>query len=354
MFAEILSIAGPIIGGMMQQDAAESASQIQQQGQADAIAEQRRQYDTTRMDLAPWRDTGSAAVYRLGDLLGLQGGGTPGTGGLTLDQIANQLRSSGAFTIAPQAPQQQMRGTPMYPASTSEANSEWVYRYPDGSMGLTEYKQAAAPAPTIDEAALMAEAQRRFAAQQQSQAGTGGSGPFGPGALLQPFTGKDLYNEPGYQFGLEQMTKGLENQARARGMYYSPATVKELLRYGTDYAGTKFNDAFNRDMSQKTSAYNMLSGVAGTGQTAANTVANAGMNMANTVGGLITSGANARGAAGIAGANAFGSGIGQGVQNYQQQQLMRQLFPQMGGSPWMTPPYNPNAMSPSVGYGMIP
>jgi hypothetical protein len=83
--------------------------------------------------------------------------------------------------------------------------------------------------------------------------------------------------------------------------------VKELLRYGQDYAGTKYNDAFNRDLTNRTTTYNLLSGTSGGGQVSANTLAGAGQASAMNIGNLVTSGANARGAAGIASANAYGN-----------------------------------------------
>lgn len=65
-------IAG-IIGGAKQAKASKKASQLQYQASQDAIAEQRRQFDTTREDFQPFLDTGTAALGGYGDLLGLNG-----------------------------------------------------------------------------------------------------------------------------------------------------------------------------------------------------------------------------------------------------------------------------------------
>lgn len=153
----------------------------------------------------------------------------------------------------------------------------------------------------------------------------------GTGSLLNPFTPGDLQNEPGYQFGLGQGNKAIENAARSRGMYMSPATVKELMRYGQDYAGTKYGDAFNRDLTNRTTTFNMLSGAAGGGQVAANTLANAGQASATNIGNLVTAGANARGAAGIAGANAYGNALNTIGNNAVQSNYLNRILGSGGG-----------------------
>lgn len=148
------------------------------------------------------------------------------------------------------------------------------------------------------------------------------------GAIFPNFRGENLSSEPGYQFRLNEGNKAIENAARARGMYMSPSTVKELMRYGQDYASGEYQNAYNRDMSNKTTKFNMLSGAAGTGQTAANTLATTGAQNAWTIGNLITAGANARGAAGIAGANAWSGGLSNVGNLYMQNQMMNRIFPQ--------------------------
>lgn len=58
-----LAIAGATIGGaLISSSAAKRASKAQVQSADAAIAEQRRQYDLTRADFAPWRQAGGAAI----------------------------------------------------------------------------------------------------------------------------------------------------------------------------------------------------------------------------------------------------------------------------------------------------
>lgn len=67
-------VGGSVIGGVIQSGAAKDASRIQGQASQDATAEQRRQYDITREDLAPYTSAGGAAVTEQANLLGLNGG----------------------------------------------------------------------------------------------------------------------------------------------------------------------------------------------------------------------------------------------------------------------------------------
>lgn len=71
MFGLIGAIAGPVIGGLFGKDSASDASGIQAQATQAAIDEQRRQYDQTRTDLAPWRQAGGSAENRIAALLGI-------------------------------------------------------------------------------------------------------------------------------------------------------------------------------------------------------------------------------------------------------------------------------------------
>ena len=66
-FEALIPIGASLIGGAMQSDAAGNAAASQAASSAEAIAEQRRQYDLTRGDYAPYREVG---VNALRDLAG--------------------------------------------------------------------------------------------------------------------------------------------------------------------------------------------------------------------------------------------------------------------------------------------
>lgn len=114
----------------------------------------------------------------------------------------------------------------------------------------------------------------------------------------------DVANEPGYQFGLDQGLKAVRNSSASRGGLYSGATLKALDRYGTDYATTKYDAAYNRMM-------NPLQSLAGLSQSGANSIAAAGQNYANQVGNNQTSLGNALAANTLAQGNIWGTAVNQ-------------------------------------------
>ncbi len=73
-----------------------------------------------------------------------------------------------------------------------------------------------------------------------------GGGLADPYGKTFSFTGEDLANSPGYQFNLERGQKAIDAARRAMGTRFSGGAVKKAIEFGTDYAGTKFNDAFGQ------------------------------------------------------------------------------------------------------------
>jgi hypothetical protein len=74
------ALIGPVIGavasiggGLIASSGASKAAKAQQQSDAAAIAEQRRQFDLTRSDFAPYLNAGKTALPQIQDLLGLNG-----------------------------------------------------------------------------------------------------------------------------------------------------------------------------------------------------------------------------------------------------------------------------------------
>ena len=63
------AVVGSIGGALISKDASDSASKKNRKWQQRAVDEQTRQYDQTREDYAPWRETGSDAINRVCDLL---------------------------------------------------------------------------------------------------------------------------------------------------------------------------------------------------------------------------------------------------------------------------------------------
>ena len=137
--------------------------------------------------------------------------------------------------------------------------------------------------------------------------------------------------DPGYQFGMSEGTKAIDRSAAGKGGLYSGATLKALTRYGSDFAGTKLDQSYNR-----------LSNVAGLGQVATSSNTQAGVNAGNNISanqigvGNALAGASLYNGANMS--NAIGS-VGRGVYNYGQKSgwWVTPTVPQPGDVNFMGP-----------------
>lgn len=131
-----------------------------------------------------------------------------------------------------------------------------------------------------------------------------------------------ITSDPGYQFGLDQGMKSLDQSAASRGMLYSGAQMKGAQQFGQDYAGTKLTDSLNR-----------LMGVAGLGQVGASGNAQAGQNYGTNVGNTLQNMGNARASGYVGSANAWGNALGNAYNNWQFNDIWGKKSPS---------PYDPN------------
>jgi hypothetical protein len=317
----LVAVAGAtVVGGAMSAGAASDAADAQAQSAREANQLSKEQFDAMRADLEPYRDYGAGSTNLLARYLGLPvagmnygGGPSPGSDPFEGKQLVDT--SSGV----PRANADLYANNDKYRAAWDEGLlshnnqfGEGYSRYSDSSVIDQYLRNKLAVAPEV-RTSLDAQAQAEAEADPRY------------GSLLKNFTGEDLENEPGYQFGLQQGQQQLDRRAAAGGNYFSGAALKGAARFGNDYASTKFGDAFNRDSANKTRIYNFLSGGASLGQNAAAQTGNAGQVMAQQVGANTMGAANAAGAAGIAGANAISGGLNNMAGMYQQNQLINRV-----------------------------
>ena len=340
-FESIIGAGASLLGGAMQSDAASDAADAQARASREANDLQRYIYDNNVRLNQPAIDAGNLGRNRLLQLLGL--GGTPG--GQSAES-RDQLRSRmvGQFT-------RNTPGTPAVQAPTfgRENGTSDSTNYAEYLRALYAGELEGRPgSSTIDETGLQAAIDAEMARNSGIDSSAGDYG-----SLMRDFTGADLQNEPGYQFGLAEGQKGLDRRAAAGGGYFSGAALKAANRFGQDYAGTKFNEAFNRDTANKTNKFNRLTSLTGGGQTAANQTQAAGTNYANTVGGNITAMGNAQGASNIAQGNAWQNALTGAVDNYQQNNIMNSLLKNMGRTrqPYDTPGYGMTGGYGTMGFG---
>jgi hypothetical protein len=147
---------------------------------------------------------------------------------------------------------------------------------------------------------------------------------FGKYALAE-FGADKFKADPGYAFRMSEGMKALERSAAARGGLMSGATMKGIQRYGQDLASQEFTNAFNRYQAERTGTLNPYQALAGTAQSSANTLGQQAGALGQSLGSNIIGAGNAQAAGQIGAANAIVGGLGQGLNFYQQSQLLNRL-----------------------------
>lgn len=358
----VAGVAGAAISANSAGDAADAQSAASRESsQAQMIAAAQR-----RADLAPWTEAGGSAQSRLNQYLGLGGVGSSGrtssglSTGLSRDQVRQQLlsqytRQSAAPNAAPMYGTGQeaisalgAQGAHDYFQNRSNANRNVLTGdggINSGQPGIgpgywldnndatgqrrwvsTASGGAAGPSSTIDEEGLQAAIDKYYQEQDAQNAAAEADPTYG--SLLRPyrngeefsFTGENLASDPGYQFGLNQGTQGIERGQAARGNFLSGAAMKELDRFNQDYAGTKFDNAFNRNLNtwntnqtaydnNRSRIYSFLTGVSTLGQNSAAQTAAGNQQAANNISSNMLANGNAQAAGSVASGNAWQSGL---------------------------------------------
>jgi hypothetical protein len=119
--------------------------------------------------------------------------------------------------------------------------------------------------------------------------------------------------------------KALERSAAARGGLLSGATLRGTQRYGQDLASQEYQNAFNRYQAERTGTLNPYQALAGVAQSSANTLGQQAGAYGNAMASNIIGSGNAQASGYMGGANAIAGGVGQGINFYQNQQLLNRL-----------------------------
>ena len=120
------------------------------------------------------------------------------------------------------------------------------------------------------------------------------------GQLMKSYSGQDLYDDPSYQFRLNQGLDSVQSSAAAQGGLLSGATLKALNNYAQDSASQEYQNAYNRFSADQSNQYNRLANLVGMGQNAAAQVGNNGMQTAQAIANNTMAGANATAAGQVA------------------------------------------------------
>jgi hypothetical protein len=154
-----------------------------------------------------------------------------------------------------------------------------------------------------------------------------------------PFGVEQFQQDPGYGFRLKEGLRALESSAAARGGLLSGNQMRGVTRFGQELGSQEYTNAFNRYQAERAARLNPLQSLAGMGQTTATTLANqAGQYGQNLAQGAATMG-NIRASGYVGQANALTGALGQGLNYYQNQQMMNRFFPQQQQTPAAAPMY---------------
>jgi hypothetical protein len=247
--AAIAGAGSSIISG---NKAAKAQKQAAQQG-ADV---QRYMFDQSREDMAPYRDVGTGALYKLAGMYGVD---TPARKPTT-DWAAYVQNNP---DLVADYGKQVAKGR----ASNLDDYGQWHYQTYGQAEGrpIDAYQTGGAPAAS------------------------GSVGDYGG------FTAS-----PGYKFRLDEGIKAVERSAAARGLLGSGATMKGIQRYGEGLASSEYENYANA-----------LRSMAGIGQTSAQATGAQGIATGQGIAQSMTQAGNAR-ASGYANT---GAAVNQGISN---------------------------------------
>ena len=143
-----------------------------------------------------------------------------------------------------------------------------------------------------------------------------------------PFSMEQFQQDPGYGFRLKEGLRALESSAAARGGLLSGNQMRGVTRFGQELGSQEYTNAFNRYQAERAARLNPLQSLAGMGQSNAATMAQqAGQYGQNLAQGAATMG-NIRASGYMGQANALTGALGQGLNYYQNQQMLNRFFPQ--------------------------
>lgn len=187
----------------------------------------------------------------------------------------------------------------------------------------------------------------------------GGVEGYDPASVMRNFGQSDFQADPGYAFRLSEGLKGMNATAAARGGLLSGNALRAGQEYGQQLGSQEYQNAFNRYQAnralqaqeygnafnrfqtERTNTLAPLQSLAGLGQSATQQAQQASQNYATGAGNAlgnfgnaqasnIIGQGNARASGYIGGANAISGGVGQGINFYQNQNLVNTLLANRG------------------------
>lgn len=326
-----------------QVNAANYAATLQKQEADKNLAFQEQMWNTQQQNMAPWLGVGRNSLMTLSNLMGLPG-----------------YNPTPQLTPVEQARQNLGGNRGMSPTGTTAPGGPMM------SMKDLASGTVAPGGPMMGTTQLGGSTARTSPGAGMQPGSTSTTAPGSPGSQFVPFapwmqtftppTAADVAKTPGYQFGLDTGLQALDRSSAANGTILSGAGIKPYERYAQDYAGTKYNDSYNRALNEyelgynqfennQTQQWNRLASLSGLGQTSAAQLNSSGTATAGNVGNILlglgsqlgtdANNAGAARASGYVGAgNAWAGGLSGGTNDIMQMLLLKQLMPGGSGTPF--------------------
>lgn len=289
----IFEYGAPILGGLLEGQGSKDAANAAARGDANAIAEQRRQFDAIMAMQAPYQHVGTQALNALGRLYGYSAApaattapaGATQAGPTAFRPTGSNINGlgtivggglgalTGAAALGPLAPLG-IIGSLFNNTSEAERDAFAAAAAPvwlDRMRGGTGSSPKPSPLPTPG---------------YGDMTGAGGAG-IGAGSGIPDMSG--FFASPDYNFRRGEGMRGIENSFAARGGAASGNALRALSDFNSNLAAGEFGNYFNRNAA-----------LAGIGQTATNNASNAAFNTGANIGNLLSSQGQSR-ASGIAG-----------------------------------------------------
>lgn len=316
-----ITTGASLAGSAMSASGANKASKIQKQAADAATQLQRDIYNQNREDLAPYRQTGTAAQNRLAYLMGLSPSGqSTSSTPLTREQLVAQLTpkyttsTNGNWYVNSKG--QLVDVSKIHDLESANAavgldptryNSAYISELANGQydnlgrIGFTPFQSG----NTVDQNGLNSAVDAALAAQ--SGGGDNGDGQYG--SLAKSFSLSDFTKDPAYDFRLSEGEKALNRSAASKGGLLSGAASKALGEYGQNFASNEYNNAYNRFNTNQGNLYNRLAGIANSGMGATNTGIQSAQTYADNTSNINMNLAGQRSDNAIRQANSFGTGL---------------------------------------------
>ncbi|MCU7840853.1 MAG: hypothetical protein KZQ94_15925 [Candidatus Thiodiazotropha sp. (ex Troendleina suluensis)] len=242
------------------------------------------QYQQSRSDLAPYRETGNEALARLADTLGLS------TPQLDRQRVFNQEDYQRAYTQYNVA-----QGHPDFSSKQLLFSDPWRHY---NEKGLRFADAASRYGVNLDEAAF-------------------GPAPVEQAAVDTPAEPdlSQFFASPGYEFNLNEVLSANEGRAASRGRLNSSATDRSNARYASGLASNEYSNYLNQ-----------LNSLAGVGQTANTNLASLGANAANNSGNALQNAGTARASGYLGQANTINNSLNSYLNSSAYTNLGNQLY----------------------------